>query len=668
MSEKRHAVTVLTMSTIAFTICFACWVINGVLVTFLVDVNPAKYAFTGAEIGWLLALPIFTGAVSRIPLGILTDKFGGRVIFPIVMILTAIPMFLLSFASEYSHFLLASLGFGLAGGSFAVGIGFTSIWFDKNRQGTALGIFGMGNAGAAFTTSVAPGLLKWLTSGGDLERWRLLPKMYAGVLLVMAILFFFLTKNRKVTEVRTLKAQLSPLKSIVVWRFGLYYFLVFGGFVAFAQWLVPYSLNVYELSLSDAGFLATLFILPSGVIRAFGGWLSDKFGARTVMYGVFWSCIFCAVVLSFPRMEILSPGKGVLAKKAGVVTEVTKNKVTVVSKDSKGKSLTKAYKITPLSGELPSKTDKGSLFFPRVTTWQQPSVKKGDKVQKKQLVVAGFSNIYYPSNVWVFGFLVFLFGVATGIGKAAVFKFIPDQFPKAVGAVGGMVGFLGAMGGFILPPLFGYLLQVTGLWSSCWPILLILSIVCLVWMMVVVRGFMQREAPDLVKLIERRPWLELREPISIPGQEDAKTVEEIIKNLPFFNDLTEEELKNVAQAGSWISMGPKQSVFKKGDDGDGLYVVLKGTIRVHNSDEGGEDVELTSLGVGSFVGELSLLDGEPRSADVTTVEACDFFILDRETFLDLLSKSSQMMSHTLGGLSQSIRQGNQRLFEVSSKA
>lgn len=657
MSEKRHALTALVMSTFSFTVCFACWVINAVLVTSLVSAG--VYSFTSTQVGWLLALPILTGAVARVPLGILTDKIGGRIVFPTLMVLVAIPMFLLSYADAYHHFLLASLGFGLAGGSFAVGIGFTSVWTSKERQGTALGIFGMGNAGAAFTTIAAPHLLRWFTQDGKaMEGWRTLPKVYAATLVVCALAFFLLTKNRKSPTQRSFVAQLAPLKNVIVWRFGLYYFLVFGGFVALAQWIVPYSLNVYNLSLAKAGLLAAAFSLPSGIIRAAGGWMSDRFGARSVMVGVFWSCIISALVLSIPRMEITSPGRGVSAKSGGMVMNANNQTITV------GK---RAYKLTPAPTQTPAQSDKGSFFMPRVVSWQEPMVKPNTKVKKKQMLARGVTNIYYPANIWIFAIFVFIIGAATGIGKAAVYKFIPDQFPDSVGAVGGMVGLLGAMGGFLLPPLFGGLLSWTGLWSSCWIVILLISIVSLLWMNRVVNTLMHEEAPDLAELVERRPWHPLNESITLPNEEEVSTVEDLLHHLPFFADLTPEELKRIANAGQWLSMGKEQTLFSEGDEGDSLYVILKGQVKVHRSNEKGAQIDLATLQVGDFVGELALLDDETRSADVSTLTPCDLFVLGRDNFLDTLKQSPRMQNHLLAGLSHTIRKGNERFFELMYK-
>ncbi len=482
----------LFLNTLAFTVCFAVWMLNGVLVTFLVDNQ--VFDWGPVEIGWLMGIPVLTGALFRLPAGILTDKYGGKPIYGTLLLLCAIPMFFLSYANSFWAFAAASFGFGFAGVSFAIGIAFSSVWYPKHQQGTALGIFGAGNAGAALTTLFAPTLLNIFTdNGANIEGWRMLPKVYAAVLLAMGIIFFLFSENKKpATSSKTLKGMLQPLKKMRVWRFGMYYFLVFGCFVAFSQWLVPYFVNVYYLPLVTAGIFAALFSFPSGVIRALGGWMSDKWGARKVMYWVLGSSVLISFLLIIPRMEITSPGRGVMAKRAGTVTAVSSTEVTV------------GDKTYPLIGqkETVSNYDEGTFVFPTKEVWQEPVVKVGDEVSKKQLLAKGVTRIFFQANVWIFAILVILIGSIWGIGKAGVYKYIPDYFPEEVGVVGGMVGVLGGLGGFFCPIIFGYLLEGTGLWTSCWMFMLLLSALCLIWMHRVVTKMMHKETPELMRKIE----------------------------------------------------------------------------------------------------------------------------------------------------------------------
>ncbi|MCH7907982.1 MAG: MFS transporter, partial [Candidatus Hydrogenedentes bacterium] len=264
MQDKARAISVLTLNTVAFTVCFACWMLNGVLVTFLVENQ--VFTWSESQIGWLIGIPVLSGALIRLPVGILTDKYGGRIVFTGVMLISALPMYLMSMMDSYWAFFFCSLGFGIAGTSFAVGIAYTSVWFSRERQGTALGIFGAGNAGAALTSIFAPQLLARLTNDGEnIEAWRTMPKLYAGMLLAMAIVFAVFAHSKKVDDshITNFAQRLSPLRHVRVWRFGLYYFLVFGGFVALAQWLIPSYVNAYAMSVATAGLIAAIFSLPS---------------------------------------------------------------------------------------------------------------------------------------------------------------------------------------------------------------------------------------------------------------------------------------------------------------------------------------------------------------------------------------------------------------------
>lgn len=494
--ERGKAYLVLALNTFAFTVCFACWMINGVLVTFLVENQ--IFHWTESQVGLLIGTPVLTGALLRLPAGLLTDKYGGKAVFIVLMLVSAVPMYLLSMATEYWHFIIASLGFGLTGASFAVGVAYTSIWFDKKHQGTALGIFGAGNSGAALTSLFAPTLLTRLTAGGEqIDAWRILPKLYAGILVFTAIVFALGTFSRKPVEAKTLGMldRLAPLKHMRVWRFGLYYFLTFGGFVGLAQWLIPYYVNVYAMSVITAGLMASIFSLPSGLIRALGGVLSDKFGPRRVMYVALTSCIIGFALLSVPRMDIQSPGRGVMAKRAGTVATVTDQAIAIEEV---------TYPLKSPSREIQSIWTESPdvVIWPMTDSWQEAAVKPGDTVVKKQLIARGVTHIYFQANVWILTGIVLIVAFMMGINNAAVYKHIPDYFPQSVGVVGGIVGVIGGLGGFLCPILFGYMLEYTGLWTTCWIFFAILSAVCLIWMHGVIQSMHRKAAPAIAKDVE----------------------------------------------------------------------------------------------------------------------------------------------------------------------
>ncbi|PIF60954.1 nitrate/nitrite transporter [Flavobacterium sp. 11] len=480
---------ILFLNTLAFTICFACWTLNGVLVTFLVDNGIFKWSVV--QVGWLLGIPILTGSIMRLPIGILTDKFGGKYVFSILLLLCSIPLFLLPLADSFFMFALLSFLFGMVGTSFAVGIGYTSIWYPKEWQGRALGIFGIGNAGAAITTFLAPSLLNHFSIEDPQNGWKLLPLIYGFALVVIGIFFLIFAKNKKIeNHTKTVSQMLQSLKSVRVWRFGAYYFLVFGCFVAYSQWLLPNFMNVYQTSLVMGGLFATMFSLPSGVIRAFGGYLSDKFGARKVMYWVLGSSVILSALLMIPKMDITTTGPGVLATKKGTITMISDSKVKIGDTD---------FAITQKT-EQPQQ----SSIFPVRTSWQQVVVSQNQDVKKKELVAKGITHIRFDANMWVYLVLVILIGISWGIGKAAVYKHIPEYFPTEVGVVGGMVGMIGGLGGFFGPIIFSYLLTATGIWSSSWIFILLFSAICLIWMHYTVTKIMNEKQPTLSREMERK--------------------------------------------------------------------------------------------------------------------------------------------------------------------
>lgn len=295
--ERTDQYRALGLSTFAFTICFAVWTIFSIIGVKI----KADLGLTDTQFGLLVATPILTGSISRIFLGIWTEQFGGRIMFPLQMLVTAISVWLLTWVETYEIFLVAALGLGLAGGSFIVGVSYVSHWFEKEKQGTALGIFGAGNVGAAVTNFAAPFLV--LALG-----WEGTAQVYAVVLVVTAVLFYVLSKDdpaqaqRKQTGAKAVSAaeQLAPLRDLQVWRFATYYFFVFGGFVALASFLPRYYTGAYGLELTTAGIFAGLYSLPGSVFRALGGWMSDRWGARWVMYLTFAVSLACLFVMSYP--------------------------------------------------------------------------------------------------------------------------------------------------------------------------------------------------------------------------------------------------------------------------------------------------------------------------------------------------------------------------------
>jgi len=295
-SYRTKQLSVLTMNTVGFTACFAIWVMFSVIgIPIKTGLN-----LSDTQFGLLAATPILTGSILRLPLGMMTDKFGGRPVYFWLMASVIIPLFLISKATEYWQFLVLGLFVGVAGASFAVGIAYTSRWFSKETAGFAMGIFGAGNAGAALTKFVAPSIV--VAMG-----WEMVPVIYAIAMTVVVALFWMFTysdESHIVDESVTIMDQLSMLKDPVVWKYCQYYSLVFGGFVALSLWMTKYYMTEYGHDIQDAALLAAIFVLPSGIIRALGGWLSDKYGAHTITYWVMWVSAACLFIMSYPETDL----------------------------------------------------------------------------------------------------------------------------------------------------------------------------------------------------------------------------------------------------------------------------------------------------------------------------------------------------------------------------
>lgn len=395
-SVKVQQGLVLGMSTLAFTVCFMVWMmfaVLGVPVKELLQLNETQF-------GLLAATPVLTGSLIRLPLGLLTDKFGGRIVFFILMLVCVLPIYMISLATEYWHFLVLGLFVGLAGGSFSVGIAYVAKWFDKSTQGTAMGIFGAGNAGAAVTKFVAPAIIAAAS-------WQMVPKVFSAVMFITALLFWFFTYENKAHRVPSsvsLKEQLLTLKDPKVWRYCQYYSIVFGGYVALALWMTKYYVAEYGFNLQTAALLAACFSLPGGVLRAFGGWMSDKWGAHSVTWWVMWVSWICLFLLSYPPTEMV--------------------------------------------------------------------------VQ----TVNGPQSFHIGLSPTVFTVLLFVVGIAFAFGKASVFKYISNDYPDNMGAISGIVGLAGGLGGFVLPIMFGALVDLTGVRSSCFMLMYGVVWVSLIWM------------------------------------------------------------------------------------------------------------------------------------------------------------------------------------------
>ena len=295
----------LWLSTIAFTTCFAVWMIFSII-----GIQIKKdLGLNDTEFGLLIATPVLSGSMLRIFLGVWADQLGGRKVLTAVMLAGAAATWMLTHAQTYPQFLIAALGVGIAGSSFSVGVAYVSKWFPPEKQGTALGIFGAGNIGSAVTKLLAPMVM--VAAG-----WTMVAKVWAVGLAVMAILYFLFTQEDPSLEQRRkagvkpmpFAEQMAPLKNLQVWRFALYYFFVFGGFVSLALWLPRFMIGAYGMDVKTAGILAACYSIPASLFRVVGGWMSDKLGARKVMYWTFGVSVICCFLLAYPDTQYIVKG------------------------------------------------------------------------------------------------------------------------------------------------------------------------------------------------------------------------------------------------------------------------------------------------------------------------------------------------------------------------
>lgn len=388
-----EAVRVLITATLLFTLFFAVW-----LMFAIVGIPMRKeLGLTESQFALLVAMPILSGSILRVPMGIATDKVGGRLMMILLLLFTAVPTYLVSRITTYDQALILGFLLGMAGTSFAVGVAWVSAWYPAAHQGFALGVFGMGNVGASITKLLAPTLVTLVGTAGLLSGaipggWRFVPVVYAALLVVAAAIVPLVVprKDRHPSRGRSIIDMSKPLKIVRVWRFGFYYVTVFGAYVGLSLWLPKYYVDVYGFTLPEAGLMTALFIFPASLLRPLGGYLSDRKGARSI------TAISFAVIAMASFVLLLS------------------------------------MPVIP------------------------------------------------------FTLLMLVVGVAMGIGKASVYTYIPQYFPKDVGAVGGLVGAVGGLGGFVLPLMFAWTKIQTGRPESIFYVLLGLALLSILFLSIAV--------------------------------------------------------------------------------------------------------------------------------------------------------------------------------------
>jgi NNP family nitrate/nitrite transporter-like MFS transporter len=385
-TERSRRIRVLWLSFAAFTLSFAAWLMFGVLGVPIQQ----ELGLSDPELAWLAAVAILNGSLWRLAFGMVADRFGGKRTVIVLLVLSSASSFLVATARSYDQLLVFAFLVGLGGNMFAVGSAWNAAWFPAQQQGLAMGLFGAGNVGAAVTKLIGPALIAAVPAAGLLGGqvpggWRFVPFLYGWLLLAMAGVVAALAPHpdRRPGAGRGFADMLRPLSEVRIWRFGLYYTVVFGCYVAMSAWLPKYYVDVYGLSLAKAALATTPFVFASSLLRPLGGWLSDRYGPRKVTYAVFIGGAVMALVLLLPL------------------------------------------------------------------------------------------------DVTTFTLCVFALGVTQGIGKASTIKYIPEYYPRDVGAVVGLVGGLAALGGFAMPPLFAYLKEWSGEPRSMFAVVLGLSMTSL---------------------------------------------------------------------------------------------------------------------------------------------------------------------------------------------
>jgi len=285
----RHVV----LATLSFTLCFAGW---GLVSAFAPRFRET-FGLSATETAFLVAVPVLLGSLARLPAGMLADRFGGRAVFSALMIVVFVPVFLVPAAASFRQLLVVSFFLGLAGSSFAVGVSYVSRWSPPERQGSFLGIYGLGNLGQSAAVFLGPVLA--VAVG-----WPSVFRGTAVLLLVCGVLFAVFARNAPVSaKPKGIGHMLTVLRrEKLAWVLGAFYFLTFGGFVAFSIYLPSLLRDEFRLTPANAGFRTAGFVVLATLLRPLGGWLSDWIGGARVLSGVFLGVVPFALLLAWPSI------------------------------------------------------------------------------------------------------------------------------------------------------------------------------------------------------------------------------------------------------------------------------------------------------------------------------------------------------------------------------
>ncbi len=382
--SARNGLLPLLLGTVSFAVCFAAW---GLIAAFAPRFRDT-FHLSATQAALMVAVPVLLGSLARLPVGMLADRFGGRLVFSLLMLLCAVPAFLTPMAKTYQQLLLGGFFLGLAGSSFAVGVGFVARWFNAEKQGGALGVYGLGNIGQSAAVFLGP--LLAITLG-----WQNIFRGMAVMLVVWAVVFWVLARNAPVAVRPKAIGEMFGLlaREKLSWALSAFYFLTFGGFVAFSIYLPSLLRDQFHLQPADAGFRTAGFVVLATLLRPVGGWLSDRIGGARVLSVVFSVVIPFALLLAWPSI--------------------------------------------------------------------------------------------LPFTIGALGCAVLM-----GLGNGAVFKLVPQYFPRETGTVTGLVGAMGGIGGFFPPLLLGFFRDRIG---TVWPGFVLLALVSLLMWRINARVFIPRQ-------------------------------------------------------------------------------------------------------------------------------------------------------------------------------
>lgn len=298
MQQSSSSKLQLTLGTGAFALCFAVFGTMSAMMPML----SRQMHLTPVQKSIAVALPVLLGSLGRIPLGMLTDRFGGRIVFSWVMVLSIIPAFLMGTAGDYSHLLFYGFFIGIALASFSVGVGFVSGWYPPERQGFALGVYGAGNIGQSLAAFGSPFIA--VAAGIRWGFWTF------GILLTIWLIIFMLTARNAPRKgaVKSFADTVRPLSDRRSWILSLYYFMTFGGFVAMAVYLPIFLTEMFRLTPQDAGLRTAGFIVLATVMRPIGGTLADRVGGRAILTWAFPFVAVMSIFLACPMMATFTIG------------------------------------------------------------------------------------------------------------------------------------------------------------------------------------------------------------------------------------------------------------------------------------------------------------------------------------------------------------------------